>query len=162
MATNSRTGIFSAAEWLCRIALVAVFLLAAIPKLLDPMTFAKDIANYRVFFPLIGQSYIYPVAMFMPGLELVAALALLFGKWKRAGSLLTAGLLLLFIVLIGQAYARGLNIDCGCFGRAGASIALAQKVGLQKILENTLWLIMALFIFLRSRALRTEEHALWE
>lgn len=149
-------------EWLCRIVLAAVFLFAAVPKLLEPMTFAKDMVNYRVSFPLIGQDYVFLAAVFMPAFELVGALALLVPRWKRAGSLIVGGLLLLFIILIAQAVIRGLNIDCGCFGRSVVALTLAQEVGFSKILENTFWLAMAAFVFFRSRPHRVQtERALW-
>jgi hypothetical protein len=104
-----------------------------------------------VFLPLIGQGYVYPAAMFMPALEAVGALALLFNRWRRAGSLVCGALLILFIVLIGQAVIRGLNIDCGCFGTGAVSRTLGQKVGLEKIVENTLWLTMCVFVWARAR-----------
>lgn len=149
-------------EWVFRIALAVLFVSAAVPKLLDPATFAKDILNYRVSLPFIGQDYVFLAAAFMPAFELVGALALLLPRWKRAGSLIVGGLLLLFIILIAQAVARGLNIDCGCFGRSVVSLTLAQKVGFSKILENTFWLAAAAFVFFRSRPPRTQaEHALW-
>ncbi|MBU0509039.1 hypothetical protein KKG82_06290 [Patescibacteria group bacterium] len=150
-------------EWLFRIALAAVFLMAAVPKLLDPATFAKDIVNYRVTLPLIGQGYVFLAAMFMPAFELVGALALLAPRWKRAGSMIIGGLLIVFTILIAQAVIRGLNIDCGCFGRVGVSLALAQKVGLFKIIENIGWIAMAAFVFFRSAPPRAQrEHALRE
>jgi uncharacterized membrane protein YphA (DoxX/SURF4 family) len=139
-------------EWACRIAIAAVFLLAAIPKLLDPLDFAKAIANYRIILPVIGQDYVYPVALFLPALEAVAAVGLLFGKWKRLASLVAGVMLVMFILLIGQAVVRGLNIDCGCFGNGALSKALASKVGIGKILEDVLWLVMCAFIFWRSQA----------
>lgn len=141
-------------EWLCRIALAAVFLLAAVPKLLDPVTFAKDMVNYRVSFPLIGQGYVFLVASFMPAFEMVGAFALLIPRYKRAGSLIVGSLLLLFIVLIAQAVIRGLNIDCGCFGRSAVALTLAEEVGYSKILENAFWLILAAFVFVRSHPQR--------
>ena len=153
--------LFLVLEWIFRIGLAAMFLVAAVPKLMDPAVFAKDIMNYRVSFPLIGQNYIYPVAIFMPALELLGALALLAPRWKRVGSMVIGGLLIVFTILIGQAVARGLNIDCGCFGRAGASLALAQKVGYGKLLENAAWIAMAAFVFWRSNPRRAQEHTLW-
>ena len=121
-----------ALEWACRLAVAVMFVLAAVPKLLDPVAFAKAITNYRVAFPIVGQDYIYLVAMLMPALELVAAVALLLPRWKKAGALVCGSLLVLFIVLIGQAVARGLNIDCGCFGTGAVGAVLAQKVGWRK------------------------------
>jgi len=161
MEKNIKDRLFLVLEWAFRIGLAAVFLVAAVPKLMDPAVFAKDITNYRVTFPLIGQNYIYPVAMFMPALELLGALALLAPRWKRAGSMMIGGLLVVFTILIGQAVARGLNIDCGCFGRAGGSLALAQKVGYGKLIENVVWIAMAAFVFWRSRPRVPKEYALW-
>jgi len=137
-------------DWAVRIAIAAIFVLAAVPKILDPAAFAKAITNYRVIFPVIGQDYVYPVAMLMPALELVAAVAILLPRWKRAGALLSGGLFLRFIVLIGQAVARGLNIDCGCFGTGAVGQALAQEVGLEKLLENAALLLGCVFVFIRS------------
>ncbi len=145
-----RRNLLLALDWAARLAVAAMFLLAGIPKLLDPVSFAKAITNYRVAFPIVGQDYIYAVAIVMPALELVAAMALLQPRWKKAGAAVCGGLLLLFIVLIGQAMARGLNIDCGCFGAGAVGAALAQKVGLDKILENTAALACCVFVYLRA------------
>ena len=36
--------------------------------------------------------------------------------WRRAAALGIAGMLVLFTVAVAVALARGINIDCGCFG----------------------------------------------
>jgi hypothetical protein len=59
-------------------------------------------------------------------------------------------MLLMFIVLIGQAVVRGLNIDCGCFGTGAVANALASKVGVQKIFEDVAWLLMCVYIYWHS------------
>jgi uncharacterized membrane protein YphA (DoxX/SURF4 family) len=151
MDSDLKRRLFLVLEWMCRLLVAGTFLLAAVPKLLDPVSFAKAIVNYRVFLPLIGQGYVYPAAIFMPALEAVGALALLFNRWRRVGSLVCGALLVLFILLIGQAVIRGLNIDCGCFGTGVVSRALGAKVGLEKILENTLWLAACVFVWARAR-----------
>jgi hypothetical protein len=48
---------------------------------------------------------------------------------------------LLFIVSIASAVARGLNVECGCFGTVGG-----RKVGLAAIAEDAVLLVMGLFI----------------
>lgn len=156
-----RRNLLRALDWAARLAVVAMFVLAAVPKLFDPVAFAKAITNYRLVLPVIGQDYVYAVAIVMPALELVAAGALLLPRWKKAGALLCGALLLLFIVLIGQAVARGLNIDCGCFGNGAVGSVLAQKVGLSKILENTGLLACCVFVYLRAIYVpRTRRYAL--
>ena len=137
-------------EWVCRIAVAAIFLLAAVPKLLDPLDFAKAIANYRISVPGFGQDYVFAVAAFLPAFEAVIAVALLFNRWKRTASLIASCLLVVFIVLISQAVLRGLNIDCGCFGTGALSKALASKVGTGRILEDVAYLALSVFIYWRS------------
>lgn len=151
MDSHLKDRLFLILEWICRLVVAGTFLLAAVPKLLDPLSFAKAIVNYRVILPLIGQGYVFPAAMFMPALEAVGALALLFNRWKRAGSLVCGVLLILFIALIGQAVIRGLNIDCGCFGTGAISRALAQKVGIDKMIENAVWLAACVFVWKRAK-----------
>jgi putative oxidoreductase len=143
--------LLSVLGWTCRLVVAVTFLLAAVPKLLDPLSFAKAMVNYRLVLPVIGQGYVYAVAVFLPPLEAVGGLALLFNRWRRAGSLVCGALLILFIVLISQALIRGLNIDCGCFGTGAVSRALGRKVGLEKLLENILWLAACAFVWRRTR-----------
>jgi putative oxidoreductase len=141
-------------DWAFRIVVAAVFLLAAIPKMQDPLAFAKAITNYKFVLPVIGQNYIFAAAMFMPALEAVSALALLWNRFKKTGALLCGLLLLLFIVLIAQAMARGLNIDCGCFGTGAVAKALAQKVGFSKLIENAVLTVMCGYVYWRTKAQR--------
>ena len=150
MEATRRPALWNSLEWLCRLVLAAVFLFAAYPKLLDPVAFAKAIENYRVAFPIIGKEYVYLAAGFLPALELVTALALLWNRTKRAASLLSIGMLVMFIILIGQAVARGLNIDCGCFGTGATAKLMGRAVGLKAILEDVLWLAMAVYVYVRS------------
>ena len=149
--TARQHSFFTLLEWLARLVLAAVLLYAAIPKLLDPAAFAKAIDNYRVAFPLIGKGYVYLVAGFLPALELVTGVALLWNRTKRAAALMAAIMLVVFIVLITQAVARGLNIDCGCFGAGKTSKLVARDVGLKAIVEDVVWLGMALFVYFRKK-----------
>ncbi|MBL9099366.1 MAG: DoxX family membrane protein [Myxococcales bacterium] len=117
--------------WLCRLALAGVFLAAAAPKLADPAGFAAALANYRVL-PDAAHNL---VATVVPALELVAALAVLTGWRLRGGALLLGALLLGFTGLLAASLARGLDLDCGCFGRAEqkdpvSPLHLLRNVGL--------------------------------
>jgi uncharacterized membrane protein YphA (DoxX/SURF4 family) len=107
---SSGTG--RALELAARLALAGVFLAAAAPKLADPAAFAAAIANYRVF----PDALTHVIATVVPALELVGALALLAGRWRRGGALLLGALLVAFTGLLAASLARGLDISCGCFG----------------------------------------------
>lgn len=56
----------------------------------------------------------------LPWLEMGAGLLLILGIAVRYVSIFGSGLMVAFIIAISQAWARGLSIDCGCFGDGGA------------------------------------------
>jgi len=93
-----------------RWALAAVFLYSGVVKLADPQSFATVIAG----FGLLPKALLFPVALLLPLLEVVAGIGLLFAV---RGSLATvAGMLVLFMVVLAYGISLGLDIDCGCFG----------------------------------------------
>ena len=94
-----------------QLALGAVFVTAALPKLADPPGFAKAIWNYQLFPGLL----IYPMALTLPWLELLCGLALCLGLWTRAASAWITVLLLAFVAALSLNLARRHPIDCGCF-----------------------------------------------
>jgi putative oxidoreductase len=100
---------------------------AALAKLGDIPGFARDIHHFRLV-PLAGENLL---AIVLPWIELVAALSLLLGIRARAGAVVAAGIMGVVTVAVALALARGLNIECGCFGSAGAS-----RVGVPKLVEN--------------------------
>jgi putative oxidoreductase len=117
-----------------RLALGGLFVYAGVVKVLDPLDFAQNIRNYR----LVGQSLSFMAAAVLPWLEILAGAALAAGIWKRASALIISGLLVLFIVLTLVTIARGLDVECGCFG------ALSRKSGFGVILEDLGMLFMGL------------------
>lgn len=151
MLNDVKGQIWTRLEWVCRLAVAGVFLYAAYPKIIDPIEFAKAITNYRLAFPVIGQDYVYAVAIFMPSLEAVVAIGILIERYKRASSLIAMLLMALFTVLILQAVLRGLNIDCGCFGSSPVAQAKAHMVGWRRIAEDVGWLAASAFVYFRAR-----------
>jgi putative oxidoreductase len=108
-----------ALRWALRLGLGGIFAWAGAIKLQDPAAFATDIANYQLVAALA------PVAAAtLPMIELVLGLSLVFAPqgWRRAAALATAGLMAVFTAAIGQAVARGIRIECGCFGGAGSPV----------------------------------------
>ena len=94
-----------------QIALGAVFIAAAIPKIADPPAFAHMIYNYR----LTPGALVNGLALVMPWIELVVGLLLVLGVWRREAAFVAAILLVVFMVAIGWNLARGHAVDCGCF-----------------------------------------------
>jgi uncharacterized membrane protein YphA (DoxX/SURF4 family) len=117
-----------------RLVLGGLFVYAGVVKVLDPLEFAQNIRNYR----LVGQSLSFMAAVVLPWLEILAGVALAAGIWKRASALIITGLLVFFILLTLVTIARGLDVECGCFG------ALSRKSGFGVILEDLGMLFMGL------------------
>jgi putative oxidoreductase len=110
-----------------QLALGLLFLAAALAKIGDARTFALQIHHFRLL-PFGLENL---VAVTLPWIELLAALAILLRLSPRAGSVVVAGLMGLFVVVVAAAVVRGLDIECGCFGTADAS-----RVGFAKLFEN--------------------------
>ncbi|HJW94386.1 MAG TPA: MauE/DoxX family redox-associated membrane protein [Thermoanaerobaculia bacterium] len=107
-----------------QIALGAIFIAAALPKIADPPSFAHMIFNYR----LVPGSLVNLSALILPWVELLCGLALVLGIWTRPARNLVALLLIVFIVAIGINLFRGNAIDCGCFNVADAGKTYAQRI----------------------------------
>lgn len=102
---------------LSRWALALIFIAAALPKIYAPDAFALNIANYA----LLPQVLINGVALFLPWLELIVAILLLCRVWSFSAFTLANTMLVIFLVALGSAYLRGLDVDCGCFGTTASA-----------------------------------------
>src|SRR5438552_13410081 len=92
----------------------AVFVYAGIAKVVDPMRFASDINNYQIIPWSIGVR----LAFYLPWLEILCGLALIFRRLYLGGLSILTGLVSMFIIASIIAKTRGLDITCGCFGHA--------------------------------------------
>ena len=54
--------------------------------------------------------------------------------------------MMVFIAAISQAWARGLTIDCGCFG-GGGQVAANETKYLSEILRDTGLVLLAIYLF---------------
>jgi uncharacterized membrane protein YphA (DoxX/SURF4 family) len=92
-----------------RFTISAIFVWSGISKLADPQSFAVIIDAYG----LIPDSWVLPVSVLLPLIEVIGGVGLLL---DLRGSLTTiAGLLLLFMLILGYGIWMGLDVDCGCF-----------------------------------------------
>lgn len=107
-----------------QIALGAVFVAAALPKLADPPGFAKAFWNYQ----LAPVWLVHPAALVLPWLELLCGLALCLGIWVRAAAGWIATLLLVFLVALSINLARHHPVDCGCFETRAAARSEEQRL----------------------------------
>lgn len=127
------------AERLGRWVLAGIFLYAAFPKILDPLGFAQDIANYQI----LPDVLVNLTAILLPWIEAFAALALLSGFAADGAVLLVTLQMVAFIAMLAQAWFRDLDIDCGCFGhgKGGRSVAKA-------LIEDWVFLAIAISVMM--------------
>ena len=128
-----------------RVILGIIWIWASINKIQDPAAFARAINNYHV----IPFGLENAIAIFLPWLELIIGIFLIFGILVNGASFISSSLLFLFIILITQAILRGFNIDCGCGLKEG------QLVGWNKIVEN-------IFLLVTSYCVQTRKTFLFE
>jgi len=137
-----RLGAWSFVARACQVAIGVVFLAAALGKIGDLGAFAGQVHNFQLV-PVAAENL---VAIALPWVEIVAGLALVLGIRARAGAVVATGLMAVFIVAVAAALARDLSIECGCFGKAGAS-----RVGWSKLAQNVGLLLLAAIGTLRKR-----------
>jgi uncharacterized membrane protein YphA (DoxX/SURF4 family) len=83
----------------------------------------------------------------LPVVEIAVGLLLVTGTFTRLAAVLGSVLMLAFIVGIASVWARGISIDCGCFGGGGTveasqtqyPLEIARDVGLLLTGAWTVW-----------------------
>jgi len=129
-------------QLVCRFALAALFFYAALPKITDPAVFATDIANYRLLPPALVNVF----AVTLPFIELCAAVLLVVGIGARGAALLCTVLLLVFTAATAAAVYRGLDIECGCFGKTEGT-----RVGWATVARDCAFLVPAFIVTIFDR-----------
>jgi uncharacterized membrane protein YphA (DoxX/SURF4 family) len=82
----------------------------------------------------------------LPWIEIGIGLLLIVGASVKVCGLLGAFTMLAFIIAIAQAWARGLSIDCGCFG-GGGTIDPEETKYLSEIIRDIGLLAMGVFLY---------------
>ena len=127
-------------EGVCRVGLGSLFLYSAFSKIGDPGLFATMVMKYEI----LPEYMVGLFSLTLPMVELLSGLALVCTKWLRESALLVTGQLVMFLIALIIAVARGLEIDCGCFGisagggRTELLLAIARDVVL---LVPAIWLM---------------------
>ena len=103
---------------LLRLALAAVFIYAGVVKILDAQRFALDVQHYE----LTPWTVSVLVAVYLPWLEVVAGIALILRRQQLGALVALGGMMAIFLSALLSAWARGLDISCGCFGRESRNI----------------------------------------
>ncbi len=121
-----------------------VFLLAGVSKGLDTQAFTAEISAYQI----VPAPLVQPMAIALPLLEILIAVYLLIGLAQRWAAAAAGALLVVFIGAMASALARGLTLDCGCFGNALGLGALRETVSAGSIARDALWLALCVHLML--------------
>ncbi|CAN5732342.1 hypothetical protein BH20VER1_BH20VER1_12550 [soil metagenome] len=116
-----------------------VFIYAGALKVWDPVTFATDIENFRI----LPYTLSVRLAFYLPWLEILCGVALIVGRLRTGAIGILTGLMVIFIVATVAAQIRGLDLNCGCFGKATAHLSFAGHM----VIDGAL--LLALLALLR-------------
>ena len=135
----------TAQPWLSlifRLTLGTVLLLAGYLKAINPQKSAMAVRAYEMLPVSVANIF----GHILPWFEIAIGALLILGAAVKISAVLGGFTMLMFIVAISQAWARGLSIDCGCFG-GGGTVAPDQTKYLEEILRDFGLMLMAFFLY---------------
>lgn len=129
-----------------RLILAGVLLAAGVLKAIDP---AGSVAAVRAY-ELVPSPLATPIGWGLPFLEIGLGLLLLVGLHTRAAAICSAFLLVTLLAAVISVAARGLSIDCGCFG-GGGPVASGETRYTSEIVRDIGLLLLSLWLAWRPR-----------
>lgn len=134
----------SAQRWIStvvRVGLGGVLLVAGGLKVTEPVQAAQAVQAYQLLPPRAAEL----VGYVLPLLEIAMGLALVLGVATRLMALFSGALMTAFVIGVASAWARGLSIDCGCFG-GGGEVPLGEANYLPVVLRDLGFAAMAAWL----------------
>lgn len=140
-----------------RLVVGGVWLVAGLLKLPDPAGNVRAVRAYQ----LLPESLVPVVGYALPVAEVLVAVCLLLGLATRVMAVLSALLLAAFVIGIASAWARGLQIECGCFGGGGGPAANATAAYPWDIARDLGLLVLSGWLVWRPRTPWSVDRALF-
>ena len=125
---------------LARLILGGILVVAGGLKIPHPDKSAMAVRAYELLPISVANLFGYS----LPWVEVGVGILLILGIAVRINAAIGTLLMLLFVIAISQAWARGLSIDCGCFGNGG-QVAPEDTRYLEEILRDIGLAIAGLF-----------------
>jgi uncharacterized membrane protein YphA (DoxX/SURF4 family) len=125
-----------------RLILGGVIFTAGILKVGKPQLSAMSVRAYELLPTDIANFFGYVLPWFEVGLGLL----LIIGAGVKVCAILGGATMLIFIIGISQAWARGLSIDCGCFS-AGGVVDPGETNYLSSIIRNIGLTMIAIYLY---------------
>ena len=139
-----------------RLVLGGVVLAAGLLKVGHPETSARAVRAYQLL-PFDVAGY---VGYALPVVEVAVGILLVLGLFTRASAVVSGVLMAAFTIGIASAWARGLSIDCGCFGQGG-TIAASQTQYPQEIARDVAFALAGAWLWWRPRTLASLDRYLF-
>jgi len=133
---------------LARLFLGIVLIWAGVSKVGRPLTSQRAVQAYEIL-PMDLAGWI---GLALPFLEIILGVLLVLGLLTRPVAAVSTVLMVVFIIGISQAWARGLTIDCGCFG-GGGQIGAAETQYPQEIARDASFALAGAWLWWRPRSL---------
>jgi uncharacterized membrane protein YphA (DoxX/SURF4 family) len=129
-----------------RLVVGCVWVVAGALKLPDPEQSVRAVRAYR----LLPEPIVPAVGYGLPILEVAIGVLLVIGLGTRVAAVVSALLFLLFVVGIASAWARGLQIDCGCFGGGGFDANATEQYPWE-IARDGVLLVLSAYLVVRPQ-----------
>ncbi|MFC1527640.1 DoxX family protein [Candidatus Neomarinimicrobiota bacterium] len=126
---------------IARMLIGGILIYSSFEKFIDPSGFADAINNYHIIPFGLENSF----AIILPWIELIIGICLILGVFIDGAAVIVIIIMVVFIIAITYAILSGYNIECGCGLKPG------EMVGIQKIIEDFTYLILALMILKRPK-----------
>jgi uncharacterized membrane protein YphA (DoxX/SURF4 family) len=138
-----------------RIIIGAIFIYASVGKLFNAEAFAKAIKNYD----MLPFATLNILAIILPYVEFFTGVFLVLGIYKKGRSAIAILSLVMFLIALTSAYARGLDINCGCFS---LETTATKSDILTRIFEDILMLIGILIVYIFGEKKKSEPEEIKE
>ncbi len=125
-----------------RIILGLFFILSALAKIYDPLTFGKTLKAYAY----LPQSWVAPLVLIIPYAEFILGLALLIKLYEKQALLLLIGMMVIFTTVSAYRYYTGDVSDCGCYAKF-----LKRQNDYKLLMENTLIILLLAWNFVSAK-----------
>ena len=131
---------------IARLVVGGVWVVAGALKVGEPAASVRAVRAYD----LLPESVVPTIGHLLPMLEVIIGVCLVLGLLVRPMAAISALLFVAFIIGIASAWARGLQIDCGCFGGGGYSSNATEEYPWE-IARDVGLLVASLFLVWRMR-----------
>ncbi|MDQ2849904.1 MAG: DoxX family membrane protein [Actinomycetota bacterium] len=154
----SRIGATTITQWIgvaARLILGATYLVAGVDK-------AQHIAQTQQAtraFQILSYDLANIWGVFMPFFEIILGVLLIVGLLTRWIAVLGGLLMTAFIAGIVSVWARGISIDCGCFGGGGTAVTTSYALD---IARDVALLLCAVWLVLFPVTRLSVDRALWD